>query len=258
MAFVGLVSFQTSFRPNTSHCERLKTRPRFRRPCITSASLDGAGNAATCENAHRFSSWLAADWGNMKQALEDPQFWSHIHVVFRPLPWEFMDGSYSFYTESAYDYQLGAPYKSGVIRVIQVANLPNTLELETYKVKEELKTEYWMGAHEPSILESLKKEHLIRMEEECNTIYTFDERKQQYEGCIRPGKKCIVQRAGRGPKAYIDSTLTLTKSKYTAWDLGRDVDTDERLWGTPAGPFDFVRNKDLAHLVPNLPTQASV
>ena len=248
----------TTFRRNERHTGLTTTTRKG--GYYTRANLDsGAGKAAINENAYRFSKWIAADWSNMKQSLEAPQFWSHIHVVFRPLAWEFMEGSYSFYTESAYDYLLGSPYKSGVIRIIESDSDDDddVIELETYKVKEEVKSEFWLGGHEPEILDDLKLEHLERMNEGCNTVYKFDKNDQVYNGCIRPGKKCVVRRAGKGPLAYIDSTLTLTESKYTAWDLGRDIETDERLWGTPAGPFDFIRNKDLSNLVPNLPIQTS-
>lgn len=210
--------------------------------------MEGAGVAATCTNANQLARWLSADWGNMAQSQESPNFWSHIHVVFRPLGWDFFPGgSYCFFSESAYDYNLGSPYKCAVYRLIEAEG---GIELECYKMLPEYSQEYWMGSHEPSILEQLRVEHLSRMDDACNTIYKYDAVKNMYTGGCRPGNKCVVQRAGRGPLAYIDSTLTLQEHRYTAWDLGRDPETHERLWGTPAGPFDFVRVKDLAHLVP--------
>lgn len=182
----------------------------------------------------------------MAQAIEDPHFWSHIHVVFRPLPWTFTNG-YSFYSESAYDYALGRPYKNAVYRIVEAPE--GALELECYKLRDS--AEFWLGAHEPEILDDLTKEHLELMPEACNTIYRYEEGKNMFRGRCRPGNKCVVRRAGRGPPTYVDSTLELEKDRYSAWDLGRDPETHKRVWGTAAGPFEFVRVKDLAHLVPD-------
>ncbi len=214
--------------------------------CAETAAAVTVGKAATCTNAHRLATWLAADWSNKSQALDNPQFWSHIHVCFRPLSWEFLDGCYSFYSESAYDYALGRPYKSAVYRIVEEGS--GALELECYKLKDA--SEFWLGAHEPEILEDLRASDLELMTEHCNTIYQFNEANARYNGNCRPGNKCIIRRAGRGPPTYVDSTLELQQHRYSAWDLGRDPETHERVWGTAAGPFEFIREKDLAHLVP--------
>lgn len=256
LAFVASPSTQIS---SAAHLKGLQPRRCARAPRTTSRTLAHAcaqpGKSATNENALRLARWLAADWSNKAQALEDPQFWSHIHVVFRPLSYN-LQNALSFYSESAYDYALGRPYKSAVYRIIEVPSQPNALELECYKVRADIASEFWMGAHEPELLDDLRNEHLERMSEHCNTVYRFDDKTQRYHGACRPGNQCIVRRAGRGPLAYIDSTLELAQHCYSAWDLGRDPDTHERLWGTPAGPFQFVKEQDLAHLVPTPPTHA--
>ena len=228
---------------NCNICATVSPKPNSTNKSVSNPV---AGTPATNNNAKRLAKWLAADWDNKQQAIEHPTFWAHIHVCFRPLPWQFLQ-SYSFYCESAYDYNLGAPYKTSVVEIINDGK--GNLELVSYKVKNP--DEYWLGSHEPELLEPLTKEQLVKLPDECNTIYGWDEQRQAYIAGIRPGNKCIIRRGGKGPETYLDSKLMLTKDMYAAWDLGRDPETHERVWGTAAGPFTFTAVTRLDHLVPD-------
>lgn len=213
-------------------------------PSPTTAPTDLAPEAT---DAVHFGRWLAADWSNKEQALENPPFWAHIHVVFRPLPWSLVDGI-AFYAESAYDYMLGNPYKTSVVKVVPTPD-GRALELENYKIKEA--DEFWLGAHEPELLDGLTADRLVRMPDVCNTVYTWDAVERVYRAATRPGKACIIQR--QGATTYLDSTAVLSAERYSPWDLGRDPETDERVWGGAAGPFDFVPMKRFADDVPTGP-----
>ncbi|KAK1857455.1 hypothetical protein I4F81_000072 [Pyropia yezoensis] len=213
-------------------------------PSPTAAPSDLAPEAT---DAVHFGRWLAADWSNKEQALENPPFWAHIHVVFRPLPWSLLDGI-AFYAESAYDYMLGNPYKTSVVKVVPAPD-GRALELESYKIKDA--DEYWLGAHEPELLEGLTADRLVRMPDVCNTVYTWDASEQVYRVASRPGKACIIVR--QGATTYLDSTGVLSAERYCPWDLGRDPETDERVWGGAAGAFDFVPMKRFADDVPTGP-----
>ena len=59
--------------------------------------------------------WMAGDFSNRAQAQGNPKLFAHIHVLFRPLPWDFF-GGVGFYSEQVYDYDLWSPYRQGVHR----------------------------------------------------------------------------------------------------------------------------------------------
>jgi hypothetical protein len=40
---------------------------------------------------------------------------------------------------------------------------------------------------------------------------------------------------------YLDSSFEINAEIFTSLDRGRDPETDEHLWGSIAGPFEFVR-----------------
>eukprot|EP00173_Palmaria_palmata_P002582 Plantae.Rhodophyta-Palmaria_palmata.ctg27026.p1 GENE.Plantae.Rhodophyta-Palmaria_palmata.ctg27026~~Plantae.Rhodophyta-Palmaria_palmata.ctg27026.p1 ORF type:complete len:130 (+),score=21.25 Plantae.Rhodophyta-Palmaria_palmata.ctg27026:26-391(+) len=97
-----------------------------------------------------------------------------------------------------------------------------------------------LGAHEKSLLAPLTKDMLRALPCVCNTVYVWVEEEGGYVGFSRPGKGCIIRRGGTERATYLDSKITLGEASYKPWDIGRDVETDERVWGGALGPFDFV------------------
>ena len=231
---------------------RVHRNHNSRAPHRCCAFPSAAGTAATGAKARRLAKWLAADWGNKEQAMEDPQFWAHIHVCFRPLPWSLLDG-YSFYCESAYDYNLGAPYKTSVILLLNDGT--GEVELQSFKVTDG--EEFWMGAYEPELLKTLTKDRLYALDDACNTIYKYNEQLKAYVGGVRPGKQCLIRRGGTERETWLDSKLMVTEDRYTAWDIGRDLETDDVVWGPKAGPFSFNVVKRLDEFVPDEPLSVS-
>lgn len=206
------------------------------------------GPAARGENARRFAKWLAAEWGNRDQAQENPAMWSHIHVAFRPIPWDVLDG-YAFYTESAYSFNLGLPYKTSVVRV--EVDEDEKLHLASYKLSNP--QEYWMGAYEPQLIKDLSRADMRRLSNACNAVYVWDDLRNKYNGGSMPGKGCRIRRGGTERETYLYSEFELKPDFYSAWDLGRDLDTDKRVWGPPAGAFEFTPVQHFDHLVPDEP-----
>ena len=54
--------------------------------------------------------WMAGDFSNAKQSRENPQQFAHIHILFRPLPFNFFN-AIGFYSEQVYDHDLWSPYR---------------------------------------------------------------------------------------------------------------------------------------------------
>ena len=58
-----------------------------------------------------------------------------------------------------------------------------------------------------------------------------------FHGEIKPGKACIVERKGK--VTYLDNSFDIDGSQLISYDRGRDPVTDELVWGSIAGPFNF-------------------
>jgi len=174
--------------------------------------------------------WMAADFSNQAQAFENPPFYAHIRVCMRPLPLELLSGV-SLLVEQAYNYILNDPYR---VRVLKLITQNDRIEIENYTVKGE--TEFYGASRDPKRLQNLKADQLEKLPG-CNMQVRWTG--HSFEGNVEPGKACMVFRNERN--TYLDSTFEIDDEKFISHDRGRDPETDEHVWGSVAGPFEFVR-----------------
>ncbi|NJL00416.1 MAG: chorismate-binding protein [Spirulinaceae cyanobacterium RM2_2_10] len=174
--------------------------------------------------------WLAADFSNQEQAFENPPFFAHIRVCMRPLPLDVLSGV-SFMVEQAYDYMLNNPYR---LRVLKLLTVGDHLEIENYLVENE--KDFFGATRNLTQLRTLTSDRLTKLPG-CNMVVTWTG--HSFRGEIEPGKGCRVVR--KGQETYLDSTFEIDGQHFFSLDRGRDFNTDERVWGSVAGPFRFVR-----------------
>jgi hypothetical protein len=174
--------------------------------------------------------WMAADFSNQAQAFENPPFFAHIRVCMRPLPLELLSGV-SFIVEQAYDLNLNAPYR---LRVLKLVDGGDHIEIENYLVRDE--SDFFNGSRHPERLQGLTSDRLTKMSG-CNMVVHWAG--DRFKGVVEPGKACMVERKGK--RTYLDSEFEIDGDQFTSLDRGRDPETDEHIWGSIAGPFQFVR-----------------
>jgi hypothetical protein len=184
--------------------------------------------------------WMAADFSNQEQAFENPPFYAHIRVCIRPLPLELFSGV-SLFLEQAYNFALNQPYR---IRVMNLIEAENHIIIEHYTVNEEQK--FYGASRDPERLKALSIDHLQKMSG-CNMVVEWTG--QSFKGRVEPGKGCVVVRDGKN--SYLDNEFEIDDKEFFSLDRGRDLDTDEHLWGSIAGPFHFVRWESFADEVKN-------
>ncbi|WP_254565629.1 chromophore lyase CpcT/CpeT [Oscillatoria sp. HE19RPO] len=177
--------------------------------------------------------WMASDFSNFDQAIENPPFFAHIRVCMRPLPYEFLDGV-SLYLEQAYDYMLNQPYR---VRVLKLVPKGDRIEIENYKVQDE--ASFYGSARDRQRLEALTPDMLEKIP---GSTFITEWTGSSFKGEVEPGKGCIVVRKGR--TTYLDSTFEIDENLFVSHDRGLDPETDEFVWGSVAGPFFF--NKRVA------------
>lgn len=178
---------------------------------------------------------MAADFSNQQQALDNPPFFAHIRVCMRPLPDTFLNGT-SLFLEQAYDFLPSQPYR---LRVFKIHIIDDHLELEHYKLKEENK--FYGASRNLEKLKELTLDDLEKMNG-CDMIAQWDV--NHFKGYVKPGKACIVVRKGK--ESYLDNSFEINEEKLISFDRGRDLITDELLWGSVAGPFHFTRVNSFA------------
>lgn len=179
--------------------------------------------------------WMASDFSNQAQAYANPPFFAHIRVCMRPLPNELLGGN-SLFLEQAYDFMLNQPYR---LRIIKLSIVGDRIELENYKVKEQEK--FYGASRNLDLLATLTPD-LIEKMEGCDMNVTWTGK--SFQGQIKPGKACMVERKGK--VTYLDNSFEITENKLISYDRGRDPETDELVWGSVAGPFEFFPTQSFA------------
>jgi hypothetical protein len=179
--------------------------------------------------------WMAADFSNHEQAWANPPLFAHIRVCMRPLPLDLLEGT-SLFLEQAYDFMLATPYR---LRVFKLAVVGDRIELENYKVKDE--EEFFGASRNIERLQKLTSDRLEKMDG-CDMF--VDWTGSSFKGYIKPGKNCIVVRNDK--TTYLDNSFEVNEHKLFSIDRGLDPETDELIWGSIAGAFEFTRKNSFA------------
>lgn len=182
--------------------------------------------------------WLAADFSNQQQAFENPPLFAHIRVCMRPLPYELLNGL-SLYLEQAYDINLNQPYR---VRILKLVSAEDHIDIENYAIDRE--EQFYGASRDPQRLQAFKTEQIKKLPG-CNFITKWTG--NSFKGEVESGKACTVVRQGK--TTYLDSHFEIDEHKFISHDRGRDPETDEHIWGSIAGPFEFVRWASFANEV---------
>lgn len=179
--------------------------------------------------------WMSADFSNQEQAFANPPFYAHIRVCVRPLPLAQLEEP-ALFLEQAYDFMINRPYR---LRVFKLKIVEDHIELENYKVKDE---ERFFGAtREPERLKKLTPDDLEKLPGcDMNVEWTGT----SYKGIVKPGKNCIVVRNNK--TTYLENSFEVNENGFISLDRGYDPETDELVWGSIAGAFQFQRRESFA------------
>jgi len=185
--------------------------------------------------------WMAADFSNQQQAFDNPPLYAHIRVCMRPLPLDLLGGM-GFYLEQAYDFQLKRPYRARGMKLI-----PNGdhIVIENFTLKDP--DAFYGASRDLGHLSKLTSDQFQKMGG-CNMIVFWTG--HSFKGQVEPGKACMVERNGK--TTYLDSEFEIDADQFISWDRGRDPETDEHIWGSLAGPFQFRRKATFANEVPGI------
>jgi hypothetical protein len=194
-------------------------------------------NLSASEQIFTLASWMAGDFSNWDQAIANPPFFAHIRVCIRPIPQPVTDTGIWLYLEQAYDYDLNTPYRSAVLQLVS-SNTEFPIAIVNYKLKDA--NAYFGAARDPQKL-NISLEHLEPLPG-CNMQVWLTE--HSFKGQVEPGKKCCVFRNGKN--TYLASEFEVTEQTYFSLDRGNDPETDDRIWGSVAGAFEFAKKASFA------------
>ena len=183
--------------------------------------------------------WMAGDFSNRQQSTAEPQQFAHIHIFFRPLPFEFFNGIV-FYSEQVYDHDLWTPYRQGIHRVI---DRNDDTYIENYSLIDPIR--YAGAARELSILKTITTNDISRRQH-CSMV--FQREGDMFRGRVEPGDRCLIEK--KGCMTYLISEVEITETTWFSLDLGMDVNTHEQVWGSTSGHLRFEKCQSFALELP--------
>ncbi|MFN9207253.1 MAG: chromophore lyase CpcT/CpeT [Pseudanabaena sp.] len=189
-------------------------------------------------DVYTLAQWLAGDHSNWEQAIDNPPFFAHIRVGIRALPNPITDDGVWLFLEQAYDYEINHPYRTAVLHLIFQND---RIEMINYRLKN---AETFFGASRD--LDRLKVLDIDAIEQLQGCTQWVDRTDQQtFKGAVEPGKKCCINR--KGVDTYLAIEFEVTENTYSSLDRGYDIVTDERVWGSIAGAFQFVKKTSFSN-----------
>ena len=186
----------------------------------------------TPNDVYTLAQWLAGDHSNWEQAIENPPFFAHIRVGIRALPNPISEDGVWLFLEQAYDYELNHPYRTAVLHLIY-AN--DRIEMVNYSLKNA--ATFFGASRDLALLAGLDAAAIDKLEGCTQWVQRADEK--TFKGNVEPGKKCCINR--KGVDTYLTIEFEVTENSYSSLDRGYDVVTDERVWGSVAGAFEFTK-----------------
>lgn len=172
---------------------------------------------------------MAGDFCNQQQAFDNPPLYAHIRVCMRPLRADFFDEGLGVFLEQAYDFMLNQPYR---VRVLQFIAQSDQILLKNCTIANP--EQFYGASRDRDRLQQLTP-NLVESMDGCEMDVTWTGK--SYKGTIVPGRACRVLRNDQ--ETYLDNEFEVFDRKLYSLDRGRDLETDERVWGSIAGPFDF-------------------
>jgi CpeT protein len=184
------------------------------------------------ENLLALATWMAGDFSNYQQSFDQPSNFAHIHVLWRPLPWDFF-GGVGFYSEQVYDYDLWTPYRQGIHLLVDKGD---HIYIENYALQDPML--YAGAARELSILETIQPAAITRR---INCSMVFTREGEMFRGGVEPGNNCLIE--NNGTMTYLVSQVEITATSWQSIDMGLDLEKHEQIWGSRFGPLCFQKKE---------------
>lgn len=169
---------------------------------------------------NKFLEYLIGNFNNKRQAFSHPTRYAYIRVLHRKISDDLI------YGEQAYAFQDVRPYRQFVLKPVEEAD---TIRVINYEIENPLR--FIKGEN----LDQLKETDLI-FRSGCDTI--FYEKDNVFYGEVE-GCECFVD--WRGQQTYVKNKAELGLNYYNVIDQGFAVGTEDRVWGSEHGYFQFMR-----------------
>jgi CpeT/CpcT family (DUF1001) len=183
----------------------------------------------------RLAPLMAGEFDNKPQAIEQPIWFVHLRLWYRPLPMR-LDGKVALFAEQANALQTDRPYRQ---RVAVLQEVEGVAQVQYWGFKQ---PDRFLGAGaNPGLLAGLSLEDL---EELPGCVLTVTEQNGKFKAELEPGKRCCFQYDGATRQVILG--FEVSPGRFWSYDRGVDPETGKGLWGALMGAYEFEKCADFA------------
>lgn len=180
--------------------------------------------------------WLAGEFDNQPQALEQPAWFVHLRLWHRPLPFR-IAGNSALFAEQANAIYPDNPYRQRVISFRSTDS--GQLQVQYFAFKNPAKMS-GAGAN-PDRLQSLMPEELDLLP---GCVLSVTQQGQCFKADPPPDAKCYFQYQGETRQVILG--FEVSAETFLSYDRGVDPTTGKALWGAIMGAYSFRKCQDFS------------
>lgn len=185
--------------------------------------------------------WLAGEFENRSQALDQPAWFVHLRLWHRPLP-HTIQGNLALFAEQANALYLEQTYRQRVI-LLKETQHSHSFQIQYLALKQP--RQFRGAAANGSKLSELSLTDLELLPG-CTLMVT------QQDGTFtaqpEPEAKCYFQYEGKTRQVILG--FEVGAGRFLSYDRGVDLETEQSLWGAVLGPYQFNKCQDFAAELP--------
>jgi hypothetical protein len=176
------------------------------------------------------SHWLAGEFDNKDQALEQPVWFVHLRLWHRPLPFQ-IDGNPALFAEQANYLYPERAYRQRVMVLQPIAHSQN-LRAQYYAFKQ---PDRFQGAGaNPDRLQDLRLEDLELLP---GCMLTVTQQSARFKAEPEPDARCCFQYQGEIRQVILGFEVSV--DRFLSFDRGVNPETGQALWGAMMGAYEF-------------------
>lgn len=177
--------------------------------------------------------WLAGEFDNREQALDQPAWFVQLRLWHRPLPFQ-IDGNPALFAEQANYLYPDNAYRQRVVVLKPIAH--SSVQAQYYAFKQPDRVQ-GAGAN-PDRLKDLT---LSDLELLPGCVLTVTERNidgdRRFKAEPEPDARCYFQYQGETRQVILG--FEVSADRFLSYDRGVDPETGKLLWGAMMGAYEF-------------------
>ncbi|MGP1383262.1 MAG: chromophore lyase CpcT/CpeT [Thainema sp.] len=185
--------------------------------------------------------WLAGEFSNQSQALDQPAWFVHLRLWHRPLPQRFANHM-ALFAEQANVLHLDQPYRQRLM-LLKPDTDPQILQVQYLAFRDP--SQFRGAGTNPERLAAITSDDVEHL---SGCVLTVRQNNGTFEATMPPEARCCFQYAGQ--TRQVELGFTATPQEFYSRDRGIDPETGQGLWGAMMGAYQFQRQQDWSGELP--------